>query len=222
MSLAALLAPQATRLPYVINASHHLHVLTPVDTPLLGPHPLLTAPCHALHRPNQSTASLLIPSFSTSHISLGKLRSPALSPSHVCSPHNHHIHTPIHTNHPIYLLRVRIFRNTLTYGFTLGLNISQWHSGHTHRRHSLNLPSAACRPDIITAYLQGKCNWGNTARPFQTSPFLSLVTSPHGVIPRKLHQSFPDGHSINGDFSSRSTMQSIWSQAYVKAHSWPN
>ncbi len=145
--------------------------------------------------------------------SLGQPRSLSLSASHVCSPHNHHIHTPIHTNHLIYLLRLHAdphFQDYIAYGYTFGFNSG--HSCHTHPRHSLNLPSAACRPDVITEYLQGECNSGNTVGPFQTSPFPSLVTSPLGVIPKKdgkwhliMHLSFPDGHSINdginiGDF----------------------
>ena len=118
----------------------------------------------------------------------------------------HSIHTPVNVERLSHILHHhpnRPFAQYVLHGFSFGFPIG--YEGPRRARRAPNLPSAQCRPQVISDYLSTECRLGNTAGPFPSPPFPNLVTSPLGAIPKKrsgkwrliMHLSYPDGHSIN-------------------------
>ncbi len=97
----------------------------------------------------------------------------------------------------------RPFAQYVLQGFSFGFPIG--YNGPRSPRRAPNLPSARCRPQVITDYLSTECRARNTAGPFPSPPFPNLTISPLGVVPKKrskkwrliIHLSYPEGSSVN-------------------------
>ena len=85
-----------------------------------------------------------------------------------------------------------------TFGFKLGF------TGENKVRVSKNLRSALENPSVVLGKLQIELKHDKIAGPFPAVPLPEFCVSPIGLVPKKqagqfriIHQSYPDGNSIN-------------------------
>ena len=88
-------------------------------------------------------------------------------------------------------------------GFKSGFAIN--YDGPRKSRDSKNLKSASQNPDIVMGKINKEISAGRMAGPFLVKPFVNLIVSPVGLVPKKTpgdfrlihHFSFPEGESVN-------------------------
>ena len=99
-------------------------------------------------------------------------------------------------------------------GFIHGFSLH--YQGPRAKRLSRNLKSAIDNPTLVQSKLNKEICEGRMAGPFTSPPFLNLIVSPVGLVPKKAlgefrlihHLSYPEGESINDGISKEfSTVQ---------------